>query len=172
MNSPGAQTTKVCSVHMCRLTGYAHSIWLRWFFGTFALKIGQKGLKMGIKCLGLVWFGWAWPVCDTGSWLNPKLFSNWLKQQNWKFDFWELGTNFETHYMRHLEFFFSSEYLVLTQDHNYSQAKLYHTKPKHFRPTFRPFWPIFRAKVPAKTTVTKLSEHSPSIYTYGQNIFW
>ena len=23
-----------------------------------------------------------------------------------------------------------------------------------------------------KTTVTKLGEHSPLIYTYGQNIFW
>ena len=45
-------------------------------------------------------------------------------------------------------FFFSSEELVLTQDHNYSQAKLYHTKLKHFRPTFSPFWPILRAKVP------------------------
>ena len=29
-----------------------------------------------------------------------------------------------------------------------SQAKLYHTKPIHFWPIFRPFWPIFWPKVP------------------------
>ena len=71
MNSPRAQTTKICSVHMCRLRGYAHSICLRWFFGTFALKMGQKGLKMGLKCLGfgLVWLDlaslWSWVMADT-----------------------------------------------------------------------------------------------------------
>ena len=148
MNSPRAQTTKICSVHMCRLRGYAHSIWLRWFFGTFALKMGQKVLKVGLKCLGLVWFGWAWSFCDHGSWLNPKLFSNCPKQQSWESDFWKLGRIFETQYIMHLEFLFGLEKLILTQDHNYSQAKPYHMKPRHFRPTFRPFWPIFRAKVP------------------------
>ena len=29
-----------------------------------------------------------------------------------------------------------------------SQTKPYHTKPGHFRPIFKPFWPIFRSKVP------------------------
>ena len=28
------------------------------------------------------------------------------------------------------------------------QAKPYQTKPRHFRPIYRPFWPIFGAKVP------------------------
>ena len=50
-------------------------------------------------------------------------------------------------------------------------AKPNQTKPRHFRPIFRPFWPVFRAKIP-KNTVTKLSEHSPIFYTYRQNIFW
>ena len=31
--------------------------------GTFDLKMGQKGLKMGLKCPGLVWYGL---VCDPG----------------------------------------------------------------------------------------------------------
>ena len=46
--------------HMCRLRGYAHSIWLGWYFGTFALKMGQKGLKMGLKCLSFVGYSLAW----------------------------------------------------------------------------------------------------------------
>ena len=33
-------------------------------FGTLAQKMGQKGLKMGLKCPGLVWYGLA---CDPGS---------------------------------------------------------------------------------------------------------
>ena len=33
-------------------------------FGTLAQKMGQKGLKMALKCPGLVWYGLA---CDPGS---------------------------------------------------------------------------------------------------------
>ena len=44
-------------------------------FGTFGQKMGQKGLKMGLKCLGLVWYGLAWAGCDPGTWLSPKLYS-------------------------------------------------------------------------------------------------
>ena len=43
--------------------------------GTFGKKMGQKGLKMGIKYLGLVWYGLAWAGCDPGSWLSLKLCS-------------------------------------------------------------------------------------------------
>ena len=43
-------------------------------FGTFGLKMGQKGLKMGLKCPGLVWYGLAWLGCDPGTWLNIKQY--------------------------------------------------------------------------------------------------
>ena len=33
-------------------------------FGTFALKMGQKGLEMGLKSPGLVWYGLVWLGCD------------------------------------------------------------------------------------------------------------
>ena len=33
-------------------------------FGILAKKVGQKGVKMGLKCPGLVWYGLA---CDPGS---------------------------------------------------------------------------------------------------------
>ena len=29
--------------------------------------LGQKGQKIGLKCLGLVWYGLAWTGCDRGS---------------------------------------------------------------------------------------------------------
>ena len=44
-------------------------------FGTFGKKMGQNGLKMGIKCFGFVWHGAAWAGCDPGSWQSPKLYS-------------------------------------------------------------------------------------------------
>ena len=64
---------------MCRLREYAHSIWSQCFFGTFAQKMGQKGLKMGLKCPGLVWYGLAWMGYDPGTWLNPKQHSKFSK---------------------------------------------------------------------------------------------
>ena len=39
--------------------------------GTFALKMGQKGLKMGLKCFGLVWYGLVWLSCDP-NWSEKK----------------------------------------------------------------------------------------------------
>ena len=42
--------------------------------GTFDLKMGQKGLKMGLKCPGLVWFGLAWLGYDPRTWLNIKQY--------------------------------------------------------------------------------------------------
>ena len=42
-----------------------------WYFWSLN---GLKGLKMGLKCLDLVWFGLAWPVCDPRSRLNPNFF--------------------------------------------------------------------------------------------------
>ena len=65
-----------------------------------------KGLKMGLKCLGLVWFGFARPVCDPGSWLNQKTLFKWSTIAKLKVWFWELGRKFETQFMRHLEFSF------------------------------------------------------------------
>ena len=44
--------------------GYVSSNQIHPLFGTFAQKIGQKGLKMGLKCLGLVWHGLVWLVCN------------------------------------------------------------------------------------------------------------
>ena len=44
-----------------------------WYFNQ--KKVGQKGLKMGLKCPGLVWYGLAWAGCDPGSWLSLKLCS-------------------------------------------------------------------------------------------------
>ena len=44
-------------------------------FGTFGLKMGQKGLEMGLKCPGLVWYGLAWLGYDPGTLLNPKQHS-------------------------------------------------------------------------------------------------
>ena len=40
---------------------YVSSNQIHLLFGTFGPKLGQKGLKMGLKCLGLVWYGLA---CD------------------------------------------------------------------------------------------------------------
>ena len=36
----------------------------KWFFFTFDQKMGQKVLKMGFKCLGLVWYVLVWLDCD------------------------------------------------------------------------------------------------------------
>ena len=36
----------------------------KWFFFTFDQKMGQKVLKMGFKCLGLVWYVFVWLGCD------------------------------------------------------------------------------------------------------------
>ena len=79
--------------------------------------------------------------------------------------------NFETHFMSHLEFSFQFRTSYIEPQSQPVQAKPYHTKPRHFMPIFWPFDP-FLGQNNQKTTVTKLSEHSPLIYSYGQNIFW
>ena len=56
MNSPWAQSTKICSVHMCRLRDYAHSIWSQCFFWYFCPKNGSKRPQNGPK-MSWVWFG-------------------------------------------------------------------------------------------------------------------
>ena len=48
--------------------------------------------------------------------------------------------------MRQLEFFFQLRPSCIDPTWP-SQAIPYHTKPRHFRPIYRPFWPIFGAKV-------------------------
>ena len=59
INSPRAQTTKICSIHMCRLWDYAHSIQSQLFFWNFCPKNRPKRPKNGPKMsgFGLVWFG-------------------------------------------------------------------------------------------------------------------
>ena len=47
-----------------RFRGYVSSNQIHPLFGTFAPKLGQNSLKMGLKCLGLVWYGLVWLVCD------------------------------------------------------------------------------------------------------------
>ena len=47
--------------------------------------------------------------------------------------------------MRQLELFFHFRSVCINLG---SQAKPYQTKPRHFRPIFRPFWPNFEPKVP------------------------
>ena len=44
--------------------GYVSSNQIHLIFGIFAQKRGQKCLKMGLKCLGLVWYGLVWLGCD------------------------------------------------------------------------------------------------------------
>ena len=56
--------------------GYVSPNQIHLLFGTLAPKMGYKGPKIDQKCLGLVWYGLAWPGCDTGSWLNANFFSN------------------------------------------------------------------------------------------------
>ena len=55
--------------------GYLSPNQIHLLFGTFGLKMGQKGLKMGLKCPGLVWYGLAWLGFYPGTWLNPKQHS-------------------------------------------------------------------------------------------------
>ena len=57
--------------------------------------------------------------------------------------------------------------------HDHKMTKPNQTKPNQgiLGPLLGLFDPFLGQKS-QKTTVTKLSEHSPSIYTYGQNIFW
>ena len=114
-------------------------------FGTFGQKMGQKGLKIGLKCLGLVWYGLAWAACDPGSWLSPKLCSKLSKIARLKV--WLLGLREESqNYLNEaVEIFF--EFRPACVDPG-SQAKPYHTKPRNFRPIFGPFWPIFWPKGP------------------------
>ena len=95
--------------------GYVSSNQIHPLFGTFAPKLGQKGPKMGLKCLWLVWFGLIWLGCDPGSWQYPNFFSICPKLQIWKSDFREFGRNFKTHYKRQLELIFSDQ---TSLDHN------------------------------------------------------
>ena len=46
------------------LRGYVSLNQIHLLFGTLAQKLGQKGLKMDLKCPGLVWYGLA---CVPGS---------------------------------------------------------------------------------------------------------
>ena len=43
---------------------YVSSNQIHLLLGTFALKMGKKGLKIGLKCFGLVWYGLVWQSCD------------------------------------------------------------------------------------------------------------
>ena len=63
---------------------YVSSNQIHLLFGIFAQKIDQKGLKTGLKCLGLVWFGLIWLGCDPGSWQYPNFFSICQKKTNLK----------------------------------------------------------------------------------------
>ena len=74
--------------------GYVSPNQIHLLFGTFGQKMGQKGLKMGLKCLGLVWYGLAWAACDPGSWLSPKLCSKLSKIARLKV--WLLGLREES----------------------------------------------------------------------------
>ena len=69
--------------------------------------------------------------------------------------------------MRQLEFCFSLDHLVLTQP---GQANPYHTKPRHFKPIYRPFLPIFGAKI-TKPIVKDFKEYSPLKYIYVGYVF-
>ena len=69
--------------------------------------------------------------------------------------------------MRQLEFFFSLDHLVLTQP---GQANPYHTKPRHFKPIYRPFLPIFGAKI-TKPIIKDFKEYSPIKYIYVGSVF-
>ena len=89
----------------------------KWFFFTFAQKMGQKGLKM--SWIGMVWLDMA----RLGSWVI-KLFSICQKYQNWKSNFQEFGRNFETYYKRQFGFYFSVQ---TSFDHNLAIQK--HTIP-------------------------------------------
>ena len=74
--------------------GYVSPNQIHLLFGTFGQKMGQKGLKIGLKCLGLVWYGLAWAACDPGSWLSPKLCSKLSKIA--KLKVWYLGVREES----------------------------------------------------------------------------
>ena len=75
LNRPKGETNifQLRTPHCFR--GYVSSNQIHFLFGTLGPKMGQKGIKMGLKCLGLVWDGLAWSGCDIGSWQHPRIFS-------------------------------------------------------------------------------------------------
>ena len=79
---------------------------------------------MGLKYPGLVWHGLA---CDPGS---------------------TQACRYQTFNLAILDNFEHSFGLSHDPGSQAAQAKPYQTKPRHFRPIFRPFWPIFWPKVP------------------------
>ena len=121
------------------LWGYVSSNQTHLLFSNFALKMGDKWPKNGPKMswFGMVGFGmakfWFWIMAE------PKKIA---KLKVWFLAFLEELWN---SLQKAVGFFccFSDQF-----GSQLSQTKPYHTKPKHFRPIFRPFWPIFRAKVP------------------------
>ena len=125
--------------------GYVSSNQIHLLFGTFALKMGQKGLKMALKCFGFVWYGLVWLSFDP----------NWSeeKQKNPTASCSEFQSSSRTprNQTFSLAFLDNLKNVFGFSHHPGSQlchTKPYHIKPRHFRPIFRSFSPIFRAKVP------------------------
>ena len=87
----------------------------------------------------------SWPVCDGSSGLNPKTLFKLSKIAKLKVWFLGVRDNLETCFIRHLEFLFQFRSACIDLE---LKAKPYHTKPRHFRPVFRPFWPFFGQKTP------------------------
>ena len=145
MNWTRSGTNRKWILHSCIFRGYAPWNRSRWYFGVFWPKKGKKGLEMGLKCLGLVWYGLAchsksiqadvnWKKNPIASWSEFQDSS--LPPRNQTFDFAILDT-----LKRVLGF--SHDLGSLT-----GKAKPYHTKLRHFRPIFGPFWPFFGPKTP------------------------
>ena len=117
--------------------GYVSSNQIHLLFGTFALKMGQKGLKMALKCFGLVWYGLVWLSFDP----------NWSeeKQKNPTASCSEFQSSSRTPRNQTFSLAILDNLKKVPQ---LCHTKPYYIKPRHFRPIFRPLWPIFRAKVP------------------------
>ena len=99
----------------------------------FAPKLGQKCLKMGLKCLGLVWYGVAWPC-----WVKTS-----SSQQKKKFQLTNLGVSNSSLTTKNQTFNFAIldnlKNTTVTKYHNL--AKPNHTKPN--QDILGPFLSIF-----------------------------
>ena len=125
--------------------GYVSPNQIHLLFGTFAPKMGQKGLKIGLKCFSLVWYGLVWLSCDP----------NW-SEKNQKhptascseFQSSSRTLRNQTFSLAILDNLKKVSGFSHDPESQLCHTKPYHTKPRHFRPIFRSFSPIFRAKVP------------------------
>ena len=143
LNYPKGETNifQLRATHWFR--GYVSPNWIHLLFGTFVLKMGHKGLKMGLKCFGLVWYSLVWLSCDS-NWSEKKLKNTAISCS--EFQSSSITPKHQTFSLAILD--------KLKKDFGFSHeigsqvchTKPYHTKPRHFRPISRPFDPFLGQK--------------------------